>query len=90
VRSLHGLFGLLAIVTLVPWHIYNTVLKEWNNSIFTGIMDEKTILRNHPLEYRQILSAVEVFNQFKTENTTTAPQHSVDKLQSIEEPPVND
>ena len=72
VRSLHGFIGLLAVVTLLPWHIYNTVIKEWNNSIFTGVIDEKTIRRNHPLEYRQIIAALDTFQNFKTDITPTS------------------
>jgi formate dehydrogenase gamma subunit len=79
VRSLHSLIGVLAVATLLPWHIYNTLLKEWNSSIFTGTMDEKTLRRNHPLEYREIMEAVAAFQNYKTGNTTT-----VDALQSVE------
>jgi formate dehydrogenase gamma subunit len=79
IRSLHSMIGMLAVVTLLPWHIYNTLLKEWNNSIFTGTMDEKTLRSNHPLEYREIMEAVDAFRKYKTGNTPTA-----DQLQPVE------
>ncbi len=89
VRSLHGLIGLLAVVTLLPWHIYNTVVKEWNTSIFTGLIQEKTIRHNHPLEYRQIMAAFEAYQSFKTVNSQVAAQAENDQPQASEGHPAN-
>ena len=73
-RSLHNLTGLLIIVTFLPWHIYHTVIKERNASIFTGVLDEKTIRHNHPLEYRQIMAAVDEFQAQSEADAATEAQ----------------
>jgi formate dehydrogenase gamma subunit len=63
VRAIHDMTGLLALFSLLPLHLYHTVLKEWNPSIFTGVMDEETIRRKHPGEYRQIIAAIEEYQR---------------------------
>jgi formate dehydrogenase gamma subunit len=62
-RALHNMTGLLAVVTMLPWHLYHTVLKEWNPSIFTGYLNEQTIRRQHRMEYRQILAALDEYQK---------------------------
>lgn len=69
-RALHSMTGLLIIVTFLPWHIYHTVIKEQNASIFSGLLNEKTIRRNHPLDYRQILAAVAAVQSLSNKNSS--------------------
>jgi cytochrome b subunit of formate dehydrogenase len=76
VRVLHRSIGLLAVVTLLPWHLYHTLLKERNFSIFRGVIDEPTIQREHPLELQQIDGALAAYQTYRKTQTTavkTAP-----------------
>ena len=56
-RAVHGWEAVLAALSVLIWHLYHTVLKEKNKSIFTGIMTEHEMQEAHPLEYRRILAA---------------------------------
>ena len=70
-RTVHGLMGLLIIVTFLPWHIYHTVIKEQNTSIFSGVLSEKIIRRNHPLDYKQILEAAAAMQNYAPPSPVT-------------------
>jgi formate dehydrogenase gamma subunit len=56
-RSIHGWEAVLATLSILIWHLYHTVIKERNKSIFTGYMSEAEMRESHPLEYRRILAA---------------------------------
>jgi cytochrome b subunit of formate dehydrogenase len=58
-RAIHGLTAILAVVGVLTWHLYFTVFKERNSSIFTGLMSEQKMKRDHPLEYERIMAARE-------------------------------
>ena len=63
-RALHNLFTLLAVALLLPWHLYSTVLRARNTSIFTGLMSEAQMRRDHPLEYQETLKAYEEIQNY--------------------------
>ena len=58
-RTAHQLTAILAIVAVLTWHLYFTVFRERNGSIFTGLMDQQAMKANHILEYEEILAAYE-------------------------------
>lgn len=58
-RALHGWEAVLATLAILTWHMYHTVIKEQNKSIFTGLMSEADMKHEHPLEYRRIMAAYE-------------------------------
>ena len=58
-RSIHSMTAYLAIAVVLTWHLYHTVFKERNNSIFTGLMSEQSMRQNHPLEHQRIIAAHE-------------------------------
>jgi len=58
-RSIHGLTAIFGILAVLTWHLYFTVFKERNSSIFTGMMSEQAMKKNHPLEYERIIAARE-------------------------------
>jgi formate dehydrogenase gamma subunit len=61
--AIHSWEALLAALAIVTWHLYHTVIKEKNRSIFTGTMTEHEMQHGHPLEYRRILAAFEYVQQ---------------------------
>jgi cytochrome b subunit of formate dehydrogenase len=58
-RSIHGLTAILAVAAVLTWHLYHTVLKQRNTSIFTGLMSEQAMIESHPLDYHRIITAFE-------------------------------
>ena len=100
-RSLHSLTGLLIVVTFLPWHIYHTVIKERNASIFSGVLNEKTIRHNHPIEYRQVIAAYDAYQAMLQTTSVVEPQavvqdqeptlgieSSVEKIATDEQPEI--
>lgn len=58
-RTIHAWEAVLAVLSILTWHMYHTLVKENNQSIFTGVMYEEEMQETHALEYRRILAAVE-------------------------------
>ncbi|MFQ5575744.1 MAG: formate dehydrogenase subunit gamma [Anaerolineae bacterium] len=56
-QALHAWEAILATLAILTWHMYHTVIKERNRTIFTGLMSEETMRHEHPLEYRRIIAA---------------------------------
>ncbi|MBI5934803.1 MAG: cytochrome b/b6 domain-containing protein [Chloroflexi bacterium] len=71
-RTIHAWEALLAVLAILTWHIYHTVIKERNQSIFTGVMSEEEMQELHPLEYRRILAAVEFIRRVEAHEFETA------------------
>jgi len=67
-RTIHSTTAILAILAVLTWHLYYTVFRERNNSIFTGKMGEREMRENHPLEYQRILDAYEEVQNLSKEN----------------------
>jgi formate dehydrogenase gamma subunit len=65
-RLVHMLEAILAVLAILIWHLYHTVIKERNLSIFTGHMTEHEMEENHPIELHRILKAREFLNNYKT------------------------
>ncbi len=64
-RALHGWEALLAVLSILIWHMYHTQIKTRNRSIFTGFMSEEEMLHEHPLEYERIMAAYEFLERIK-------------------------
>jgi formate dehydrogenase gamma subunit len=78
-RLAHGMEAVLALLAIALWHMYHTVFKERNRSIFTGLMSEHQMKEEHPLEYERIMAAYEYIEGLKgrptkgSTGTRTAP-----------------
>lgn len=53
-RSAHGNEALLAVLAVLIWHIYNTVIKNFNKSIFTGKISRDEMEEEHAGELEAI------------------------------------
>lgn len=49
-RAFHRWEAILAVLAIVTWHFYHTVIKKLNLSIFTGNMSLEEMEEEHPLE----------------------------------------
>ncbi len=56
-RALHSWEAVLAVLAILTWHLYHTVVKTFNKSIFTGIMTEDEMLEEHPAELKYLEQA---------------------------------
>ena len=65
-RVAHSLEAVLAVAAIAMWHMYHSVIKEHNTSIFSGLMDEHEMKENHTLEYERILEAYNYVQQVKS------------------------
>jgi cytochrome b subunit of formate dehydrogenase len=64
-RALHRWEALLAVLSILIWHMYHTQIKTRNRSIFTGYLSEEEMLHEHPLEYERIMAAHEFLQRIK-------------------------
>jgi formate dehydrogenase gamma subunit len=53
-RTAHGFEAVLAVLAIFLWHFYNVHIRTFNRSMFTGKMNEKEMLHEHPLELADI------------------------------------
>ncbi|VAW42525.1 hypothetical protein MNBD_CHLOROFLEXI01-1461 [hydrothermal vent metagenome] len=72
-RAIHGWEAILATLSILIWHMYHTIVKEKNKSIFNGLMSEQEMEENHPLEYRRIMAATNYLQQIVAEQEAQAP-----------------
>jgi cytochrome b subunit of formate dehydrogenase len=60
-REAHSDEGLLATLAIIIWHFYNVHLNPenfpMNWTMFTGKIGEAEMLRHHPLEYEELMTA---------------------------------
>jgi formate dehydrogenase gamma subunit len=60
-KAAHGLEALLAIVSIITWHMYSTHFAEgmWplDPTIFSGKISRERMLKEHPLEYERLIEA---------------------------------
>jgi formate dehydrogenase gamma subunit len=50
----HGGEGLLAVLSIVVWHMYHVHVKSFNRSMFTGRISRHEMEEEHPLELEEI------------------------------------
>lgn len=56
-RALHRWEAILAVLAILTWHLYHTVIKVRNTSIFTGRMSVEQMQEEHPLELQYLKKA---------------------------------
>ena len=55
-KAAHGGEALLAMLSIITWHVYNVHLKHFNRSMFTGYISHHEMVEEHPAELAQIES----------------------------------
>ena len=53
-KAAHGGEALLAMLSIITWHVYNVHIKQFNKSMFTGYISRHEMEEEHPLELEQI------------------------------------
>ena len=59
-RIVHGWQAIIIVVFVVIVHLYQTILRAFNPSIFTGHLPEEQMRREHALEYEAIMEQLNV------------------------------
>ncbi len=57
-KAAHGGEALLAVLSIITWHVYNVHIKQFNKSMFTGQISRHEMEEEHPLELAQIESGM--------------------------------
>lgn len=53
-KAAHGGEAILAVLSILTWHLYNVHIKYFNRSMFTGDIDGHAMVEEHPLELAAI------------------------------------
>ena len=53
-KAAHGGEAILAVLSILTWHLYNVHIKHLNKSMFTGEISRHEMVEEHPLELAQI------------------------------------
>ena len=53
-KAAHGGEAILAVLSILTWHLYNVHMKHLNKSMFTGEISRHEMVEEHPLELAQI------------------------------------
>lgn len=53
-KAAHGGEAILAVLSILTWHLYNVHIKYFNKSMFTGQIDRHVMEEEHPLELAAI------------------------------------
>jgi len=53
-KAAHGGEALLAVLSIITWHIYHVHIKHFNKSMFTGRLSRHAMAEEHPLELADI------------------------------------
>lgn len=53
-KAAHGGEGLLAVLSILTWHVYFVHVRHWNKSMFNGYLDEEEYAEEHPVELEAI------------------------------------
>ena len=55
-KMAHGWEAVLAVLSLLVWHLYQVHIKRFNTSMFTGKMTREHMLEEHPVEYARLVA----------------------------------
>ena len=83
-RAAHKWQAIFLVATAVTWHLYHTVIKKRNSSIFTGLMSLKDMQTEHPLELAYLEQAAGLTNSPAWPMVVEIP------LEEIPDPLIND
>jgi cytochrome b subunit of formate dehydrogenase len=54
----HGLEAVLAVLSILIWHMYQVFVRHFNKAMYTGKISEEEMLHDHPLELADIKAGV--------------------------------
>lgn len=54
----HGLEAVLAVLSILIWHMYQVFIRHFNKAMYTGKISEDEMLHDHPLELADIKAGI--------------------------------
>lgn len=57
-KAAHGGEAILALLSILTWHVYFVHVRHWNRSIFTGHLEEEEYATEHPLELARLRKGI--------------------------------
>lgn len=54
-KAAHGGEALLAVLSIITWHVYNVHIKHFNRSMFSGRISHHEMVEEHPAELDRLL-----------------------------------
>jgi len=54
----HGLEAVLAVLSILIWHMYQVFVRHFNKAMYTGKISEDEMLHDHPLELADIKAGI--------------------------------
>lgn len=57
-KAAHGLEAVLAVLSILIWHMYQVFVRHFNKAMYTGKISEHEMLHDHPLELADIKAGV--------------------------------
>lgn len=57
-KAAHGGEALLAVLSIIVWHMYHVHIRHFNQSMFTGTLSEHEMLAEHPLELAALKAGI--------------------------------
>ena len=53
-KAAHGLEAVLAVLSILIWHMYQVFIRHFNKAMYSGKVSEEEMLHDHPLELADI------------------------------------
>jgi cytochrome b subunit of formate dehydrogenase len=57
-KAAHSGEALLAVMSIIVWHLYHVHIRSFNKSMFTGHMSEEEMIHDHPLELADLKAGI--------------------------------
>ena len=57
-KAAHGLEAVLAVLSILIWHMYQVFVRHFNKAMYSGKISEEVMLHDHPLELADIKAGV--------------------------------
>jgi formate dehydrogenase gamma subunit len=54
----HGLEAVLAVLSILIWHMYQVFIRHFNKAMYTGKVSQEAMLHDHPLELADIKAGI--------------------------------
>lgn len=55
----HGLEAILAILSILIWHMYSVFIKHFNKAMYTGYISDHEMIEEHPIELANIKAGID-------------------------------
>lgn len=58
-KAAHGLEAILAVLSIIIWHLYNVLVKHFNKSMYNGYISNHEMVEEHAIELANIKAGID-------------------------------